>query len=144
MENTKIEIQAASNEQDIQKCFSIMQQLRPHLKKELFVAQVQRQIAAGYHLIYIEVDNEVVSLAGYRAGEFLAWGKILYIDDFITSSNARGKGYGGSMMSWIIKQAQAESCNEIHLDTGTQRHAAHKLYLNKGFKLSSYHMVAKL
>lgn len=37
-----------------------------------------------------------------------------------------------------------EKCDQIHLDTGTQRHDAHKLYLNRGFKLSSFHMAAKI
>ena len=68
----------------------------------------------------------------------------LYIDDFITSPNARGKGYGSAMLNWAIEKARDKKCEQIHLDTGTKRHDAHKLYLNKGFKLSSFHMAAKI
>ena len=141
------QINEAKDINEIEKCFSTMQQLRPHLKKESFVSQIQSQIAAGYHLMYIKddnINNEIVSLLGYRTNEYLAWGKILYIDDFITSPNARGKGYGSAMLNWAIEKARDEKCEQIHLDTGTQRHDAHKLYLNKGFKLSSFHMAAKI
>ena len=147
MNDKNPQINEAKDINEIEKCFVTMQHLRPHLKKSVFVSQIQRQIAAGYHLMYIKddnINNESVSLLGYRINEYLAWGKILYIDDFITSPNARGKGYGNAMLNWVLDKAQNEKCDQIHLDTGIQRHDAHKLYLNKGFKLSSFHMAAKI
>lgn len=45
------EIQLATDSEQIQACYKIMHQLRPHLTSEqAFVEQVQRQIQTGYHL----------------------------------------------------------------------------------------------
>lgn len=137
---TTTKIQMATTYEQIQSCYSVMQQLRPHLtKKQEFVEQVQRQLEEGYHLAYIEVDNEIKALAGFRFLEFLAWGKVLYIDDLITNTETRRNGFGGQLLKWVIEQARSKSCDQVHLDSGPQRHDAHRLYLNHGFKIIGYH-----
>ena len=144
MNQTKVvnaaEIQMATTYDEVQCCYAVMQQLRPHLnKKQEFVEQVLRQIKEGYHLACIAVDGEVKALAGFRFLEFLAWGKVLYIDDLVTDSETRKNGYGGRLVKWVIEQAKNKSCNQVHLDSGPQRHDAHRLYLNHGFKIIGYH-----
>ena len=117
-----------------------MQQLRPHLTDELaFVEQVQRQLAEGYQLAYCQDGGEVRALAGFRFLEFLAWGKVLYIDDLITDSETRRSGHGGKLLKLVIKQGKKAECDQVHLDSGPQCHDAHKLYLNHGFKIIGHH-----
>lgn len=134
------EIQIATTYDQIQSCYAVMQQLRPHLiKQQEFVEQVQRQLKEGYHLAYIEVDGEIKALAGFRFLEFLAWGKVLYIDDLITNTKTRRNGFGGQLLKWVIEQAKSKNCDQVHLDSGPQRHDAHRLYLNHGFKIIGHH-----
>lgn len=133
------EIHQASTKEQLKECYPIALQLRPHLEEQSFIEQVQRQIADGYQLIYIKEDGTVRALAGFRFLEFLAWGKVLYIDDLITDTASRGRGYGSQLLKWIIEQAQEQNCDQVHLDSGPQRHNAHRLYLNHGFKLNSHH-----
>lgn len=79
-------IQKASTEEQIRSCHGVMQQLRSHLTEErAFIEQVQRQMVEGYHLVYCEDKGNVRALAGFRFLEFLAWGKVLYIDDLYQS-----------------------------------------------------------
>ncbi|HSX03306.1 MAG TPA: GNAT family N-acetyltransferase [Rhabdochlamydiaceae bacterium] len=133
------EPQIASTVEQIKRCYGVMKQLRSHLKEDVFIEQIQRQIAAGYQLIYLEEAGEVVAVAGFRFLEFLAWGKVLYIDGLVTDFEARGKGYGGKLIKWLIERAKVEKCDQVHLDGGPQRHDAHRLYLNHGFKIIGYH-----
>lgn len=50
------EVQLATNPEQIQGCYKIMHQLRPHLTSEqAFVEHVQRQIHEGYHLAYFKI-----------------------------------------------------------------------------------------
>jgi len=134
MEDTVIK--RASTEEQIRSCFGIMLQLRPHLTEEqAFIKQVQRQLAEGYQLVYCADDGNVRALAGFRFLEFLAWGKVLYIDDLITDSETRRNGHGGKLLKWVIEQGKKAKCDQIHLDSGPQRHDAHRLYLNHGFKI---------
>jgi hypothetical protein len=75
-----------------------MHQLRPHLTSEqAFIEQVQRQIREGYQLAYIQDGGQVKALAGFRFLEFLAWGKVVYIDDLVSDTATRRNGYGGTV-----------------------------------------------
>lgn len=117
-----------------------MHQLRPHLTSEqAFVEQVQRQIQEGYRLAYIQDNGEIKSLAGFRFLEFLAWGKVLYVDDLISDTATRRNGYASTLLKWIISEAKKAKCDQVHLDSGPQRHDAHRLYLNCGFKIIGHH-----
>ena len=132
-------IQTASTEKQIRSCYRVMRQLRPHLTEEqAFVEQVQRQLATGYRLAYYQDEEEVRALAGFRFLEFLAWGRVLY-DDLVSDVATRKNGYGGKLLKWVIHQARDASCDQVHLDSGPQRHDAHRLYLNHGFKIIGHH-----
>jgi GNAT superfamily N-acetyltransferase len=82
--------------------------------------------------------------AGYRFLEFLAWGRVLYIDDLVTALETREKGYGSMLLKWIIEQAKLAKCDQVHLDSGPQRHDAHRLYLNHRFKIIGHHFALEL
>lgn len=48
-----------------------------------FLSQVKRQMENhGYNLVFMEEGRIPKAVAGYRVAEYLAWGKILYVDDF--------------------------------------------------------------
>lgn len=124
----------------IRSCYKVMQQLRPHFtEEESFVEQVQRQLIEGYHLAYCHEDGDVKALAGFRFLEFLAWGRVLYIDDLVTDTEIRRNGHGGKLLKWVIAQAKEAKCDQVHLDSGPQRYDAHRLYLNHGFKIIGHH-----
>ena len=138
-------IKKASMEEQIRSCHRVMQQLRPHLTDEqAFVEQVHRQLAEGYHLAYCPEGGKARAIAGFRFLEFLAWGKVLYIDDLITDSATRRNGHGGKLLKWVIEQGRKAKCDQVHLDSGPQRHDAHRLYLNHGFKIIGHHFALDL
>src|SRR3984885_14283391 len=140
-----IDIQQANTLEQIQSCYSVMRQLRPHFAQEqAFIAQVQRQLAQGYQLAYLQEKKEVKAVAGYRFLEFLAWGKVLYIDDLVTDSQTRRNGHGGKLLKWVIEQGKKAKCDQVHLDSGPKRHDAHRLYLNHGFKIIGHHFALDL
>jgi len=143
MEN--IEIYKASSADQIRSCYKVMRQLHPNLTDEQqFVERVQRQRAEGYQLAYCLDGEEVQGLIGFRFLEFLAWGKVMYIDDLVTDSGARKSGRGSQLLKWVIGQAKHAKCDEVHLDTGPQHNDAHRLYLNCGFKIIGFHLTLDL
>lgn len=133
-----------SSDAELMDCFPAFLALRPHLSPDAFIAQVRRQQAQGYRIVAVRSGTQVPSAAGYRFAEFLAWGKVLYVDDLTTLESARGHGHGGALLDWLIGHAREQGCSAVHLDSGYQRHAAHRLYLNKGFVLSSHHLALAL
>jgi GNAT superfamily N-acetyltransferase len=131
----------ADDEAQQRACFLVMQELRQHLDEDTFMAQVARQAAQGYRLAYLEADGDVCAVAGFRLGETLAWGKFLYVDDLVTASHHRSKGYGKALLDFLINHAQENDCAMFHLDSGVQRHEAHAFYFREGLRITSYHFV---
>jgi len=137
-------IKKIETEADIRACYETYQHLRPHLTEEAFVAQALRQMQTGFQMVAIEADGRFLSATGFRLGEYLAWGKIIYIDDLITHPDARGRGYGAKLLAYVKELAIANDCDAVHLDSGYQRNDAHRVYLNAGFIISSHHFAMKL
>lgn len=140
MLETMIRVAPVETAEDIKQCYKVMQQFRPHLVDEMaFVKQVQRQIKDGYHLVCMQENGTVKALAGFRFLEFLAWGRVLYVDDLVTCSEARGLGHGNSIVQWLIHLATGRQCDQLHLDSGPQRHDAHRLYMKHKMKIVGHH-----
>ena len=138
------EIFIANSNQEIESCFPVFKELRPHLLQEEFLPQIRRQQLQAYQILALRHEGIIKSAAGFRFAEFLAWGKILYIDDLTTMASARSNGFADSLMDWLIDHAKAQQCRGVHLDTGYARHNAHRLYLRKKLQLSSHHMSLEL
>ena len=130
---------------DIAKSFDAFVELRPHLiNVQKFIEQVMTQQKEGYKIIALVQDDEVRACIGFRVLTMLAWGKILYVDDLITKQKYRNQGYGKFLLDYVTTIASHNECDQIHLDTGYNRHAAHKTYLNHGFEFNSHHLVLNL
>jgi GNAT superfamily N-acetyltransferase len=134
----------AETDAEINACFDVMSELRPHLKRDTFLATIRSMQADGYRLAFISENNKPVAAAGYRILSNLHYGKYLYVDDLVTAADTRSTGQGKAMLAWLTDLALAENCAVIHLDSGTQRAEAHKFYFREGFNIASYHFARLL
>lgn len=134
----------ATSDAEIYDCYTVMSELRPHVPKESFVKLIRMMEGEGYRLTYIRDDDAIVAVAGYRIHTTLFMGKNLYVDDLVTAQGARSKGYGKAMIDWLRDLALQEDCKFLHLDSGTQRHRAHRFYLRQGLDIASFHFSQKL
>jgi GNAT superfamily N-acetyltransferase len=138
------EIRLATTDDEILQCFPAMSVLRPHLEADRFVERVRQQQAGGYMLAALYADGDARSVAGFRLHDTLAWGRIVYIDDLVTAPEARRQGYAGRLLAWVLDYARAHGCQQAHLDSGFQRHAAHRFYLGQGWVLATHHFAQSL
>ncbi len=137
----------AKDEDQILSCYPVMAELRPHVQPDEFLTRIKRQQEiAGYELAAItaEADGEVKAVAGFRISECLAWGKFLYVDDLVSKSDDRSKGYGGALFDWVVEYAKENDCDQFHLDSGVHRFAAHRFYLVKRMSIEGHHFGLKL
>jgi GNAT superfamily N-acetyltransferase len=86
----------------------------------------------------------VRAVAGFRIAEFLAWGRILYVDDLVTASAQRSRGHGQALFDWLVARARANGCAQLHLDSGVQRFDAHRFYLRQRMSITSHHFALQL
>lgn len=129
----------ATTDAEIEACFPVMRELRPHLEEGAFLARIRMQQSQGYELAYVDADGAPVAVAGFRIGENLAWGRFLYVDDLVTAAAHRSRGYGALLLRWLLDLAKERGCRELHLDSGVQRVDAHRFYKREGLEVSSYH-----
>lgn len=139
-----MQIQLAHTDTDILKCWPAMKLLRPHLEETAFLPLVKSMLAEGYELAFIEENGTAASAVGFRYQQKLFDGKQIYVDDLTTLAEHRGKGYAGKLLDYVFELAKARGYTCVTLDSGPQRHDAHRLYLNKGFNISSLHFTRKI
>jgi GNAT superfamily N-acetyltransferase len=138
-------IQTAQTDSDILKCWKAMRELRPHLEESSFLSLIKDMIKEGYRLAFIEgEEGYALSVVGFRYLQFTFKGKHFYIDDLSTLPEARGKGHGGALLEHVFELAKQKGYAHVTLDSGHQRYNAHRLYLNKGFTITSHHFSKKI
>lgn len=141
---TELEVKIANSPESISRCWPAMHALRPSCPEHTFAETIQRLMKRGYQLVFLEYDGKVVAVAGFETGEKLHRGRYLYIDDLSTLPEYRGRGLGSRLLEWIFEFAGKQGIQQIHLDSGVQRFDAHRLYLKKGFNITSHHFCYKM
>jgi GNAT superfamily N-acetyltransferase len=137
-------IALATTPEQIGRCSSVMRELRPHIKAIDFAARVLQQQKEGYQLAYLELDRAVRSVAGFRIFNLLFSGRTLYVDDLVTHEVDRSRGFGAALLDWLVEHAKEDGCDYLTLDSGVQRFAAHRFYLNHGMDITAHHFQLKL
>ena len=132
-------IQLAETENDIDKALPVLIQLRTSFTQDALKAQIIRQMNSGFKLACLTDSRNVVCVAGFVITEKLGWGKVLYIDDLVTTVELRSKGAGRRMVDWLKDFATKNGCAQIHLDSRLSRVDTHRFYEREGFSKASYH-----
>ena len=123
---------------------AVMLQLRPHIAPDDYLPRVRRMMRDGFRLAAVVEDEVVRAVAGYRYLEMLYSGKMLYLDDLVTDSEARSAGHGRELIMWLQREAVANGCAEIHLDSRVDRAAAHRFYFRERFSIFGFHFAKRL
>ena len=132
-------IRLAITPSEIEACFPVMAELRPHLDKCRFVEIVQHlRATTGFQLAFLE-DDGVHCVAGFRVSEWLAGGRYMEIEDLVASTQSRSKGYGGKMFDWLVEQARIASCDHLRLVSRLDRADAHRFYERMGMAKLAYY-----
>jgi GNAT superfamily N-acetyltransferase len=123
--------------------YEAMRELRPNIETEAeFIARVNDvQRPAGYRLVasFDDGDRAAAAAAGFHIGDMLAWGHFLYVEDLVTREATRRGGHATGLLDWIRGEAERNGCDSLQLDSGSQRHDAHRLYLACGYRITGHH-----
>ena len=125
-----MDIRELSTDADIAAAIPLARQLRDRVREETFIAEVRRQQLEGYRLFGGFEDGRLVCLAGVRRSHTLSRGEHLFVDDLVTTEEARGRGHGGEMLRWVGRRAAEEGIPRVYLDS---RETARGFYERAGF-----------
>ncbi len=139
-------IRTITGADDLRAVWPVVAQLRPEFDQERFVTQMLRQIDTDHCRATVLYDAEGVprAFAAWRVMEMLAVGRHVYVDDLITDTAARSRGYGKAMLDWLKAEAKRLGCVRLQLDSGTQRQDAHAFYLRERLRIEALHFGVEL
>ena len=132
-------IKIAHSDEEIQNCYAVMSELRPHIQPDEFLDKVKKlSETTGFQLTYL-FDGEVKAVGGFRISEWLAGGKYLEIEDLVAQESERSKGYGGKLFDWLVGHAKNNNCRQLRLVSHVERFRAHRFYLNKRMNIQAHY-----
>lgn len=85
-----------------------------------------------------EIDGHLVGYA--KLGlvcpfpKYARGSKAIEIKQFYTAPDMAGKGIGAALMDWSLRQARAESADEIQLSVWSENDGAQRFYARYGFE----------
>jgi GNAT superfamily N-acetyltransferase len=135
------EIRLLESPEELRASYRVMSQLRSHLTEDEYMACLaQQREAEHYHVVGLsDQSGKFRAVGGFRLATALAHGKFLYVDDLVSDRAARSKGYGKKLLDWIGRYGKEHGCASLHLDSGVQRHDAHRFYLRERMEIVFYH-----
>jgi GNAT superfamily N-acetyltransferase len=124
--------------------WAVLAELRPHRDGAEMDATYAASWDHGYRVTAVFVDDACVAVAGWRIGTNMHLGRNLYVEDLVTSATQRSGGHGAALLSHLEALAREAGCDALHLDSGVQRHDAHRFYFREGMHISSHHFLKEL
>lgn len=138
-------IKIAETVSEIEDCFAVITELRPHIARADFLPTVKRLMTqTGFRMVYLEDGGEVKAVGGFRIAEWLAGGKYLEIEDLATLSGERSKGSGGKIFDWLVAHAKENGCDQLRLVSHVRRFGAHRFYLRKRMIIEAHYFSMSL
>lgn len=122
----------------------VLQQLRTHMSQHDLYAVLSSPDAQRPSFFAAFVGDGCVGVCGWRLIANTSEGRKLYVDDLVTDDSARSRGIGSALLAHAEEIARRAGCSVLDLDSGVQRHGAHRFYLRERMEISSYHFVKRL
>ncbi len=119
------------------KAETVHRQLRPQLPVD-YSSRLREVFANGARMAVVVEDGEVVSVSVWRIIENTNEGRRLYVDDLVSDEVRRSRGSGKMLLDWLENLARNLDCGALALDSGVQRHGAHRFYFREGLHVSAY------
>lgn len=127
-----------------QSALPVLQELRGALTAELLAQVLAEGEPQGLRFLAAFRDGGCVGLAGWRLIANTSATRKLHVDDLVTTAAGRSEGVGAALLQELERRARAAGCTLLDLDSGVQRHAAHRFYLRERFDIDAHHFAKQL
>jgi len=135
----------AKSKTDLERCFPILKELRPHLSFEDCIAIYNdSHLADGYEIVAIEQEREIVAVMGYRFLSDFVRGKHVYVDDLVSTEKARSLGLGAELLRFAEDIARKHNCQSLRLCTGIENERGVQFYDRNGWTKRAFAYTKKL
>jgi GNAT superfamily N-acetyltransferase len=122
----------------------VLRELRPHLTATSFSAVYAEGHPQGLRFTAGYEAGRCVGVAGWRIVATTANLRKLYVDDLVTTADARSTGVGRALLAALAERAERAGCSVLDLDSAVRRADAHRFYMREGLTISSFHFARQL
>lgn len=137
-------IAIAHTPDELERCFSVMKELRPHLDFDGFYSiYAESHKADGYEIAFVQKDGEVLAVMGYRFLCDMVRGRHLYIDDLVATEKARSQGYGAALLGFAESVAKETGCPSLRLCAALENTGGIRFYERNGWTKRTFSFVKK-
>ncbi len=129
------EIRSLDSQLDLQAAFILLKELRPHIDETVFFdIYAKAHKADHYSLVGLYLSEKLIAVMGYRYLYDYVHGKHVYVDDLVTATEERSKGYGAQLLKFAENLALRNGCKQLRLCTGIENESGKKFYEKNGWK----------
>lgn len=122
------------DKKDLERCYPIMKELRPHLSYDAYLSIYEESHAAdGYEIVALEEQGQIQAVMGYRFLSDYVRGRHLYVDDLVSSEKVRSQGLGAELLKFAEDVALKNNCPSLRLCTGIENERGVKFYDRNGW-----------
>jgi GNAT superfamily N-acetyltransferase len=132
-------VEIGPSDDRLDEVYAVLGELRTELTPADFRTRYALGYPDGYRVVALYDGDECRGVAGYRLLVNFVRGKVLYIDDLVTGSVWRSKGYGKALNDYLVDLARTEGCAWVTLDSHVDRVGAHRFYFREGYAITSFH-----
>lgn len=134
-----------TNKNDLERCYPVMKELRPHLSFEDYISIYEQAHASdGYEIVAIEDKEQILALMGYRFLSDFVRGKHIYVDDLVSTAKARSQGLGAELLKFAESVAEATECRSLRLCTGIENERGIQFYVRNGWTQRAFAYTKKI
>ena len=139
------EIIRAQSKNDLERCFPVMKELRMNLSFEDYMDLYEQAHAKdGYEIVALQKDQKILAVMGYRILYDYVHGKHLYVDDLVSTTTERSKGFGAQLLNYAEQVDKEQGCKGLRLCTGIENEMGKKFYEKNGWNLRAVAYKKKL
>lgn len=124
--------------------YPLLRELRPNLTRAAFDELVTTGPRQGLTvLVAHDPGQRCLGAALYRV-QPSSRGRILFVDDLVTTSQARSTGVGAALLAELEARGRAAGCDRVELDSGMSNQAAHRFYYGHRMGAIALHFAKEL
>lgn len=128
----------------VQDLLPVLRELRPNLTADTLTAVYAEGHPQGLRFLAAYDGDRCVGVAGWRILALTFAIRKLYVDDLVTTGDGRSRGVGHALLTELEARARERDCTVLDLDSGVQRHDAHRFYFRERMHISSHHFTKAL
>ena len=122
----------------------VLQELRTELTAALLEGVLADGAPQGPRFLAAFDEEQCLGVAGWRIVANTNALLMLYIDDLVTTNRARSRGVGAMLLRELESRAIRAGCLSLELDSGVERHSAHRFYERQGMDTVAQHFSKRL